>query len=108
MIDKDVVQDVLPGYYKDEDSVYNIYHERCKSLKWFHLLMKIVLDHAIMPSNYPILILQPASAYEYAVWTKQKRLMIFDYTDNVLYDVLIYFIIRTSLALTPLMIRVPN
>lgn len=33
MIDKDVVQDVLPGYYKDEDSVYNIYHERCKSLK---------------------------------------------------------------------------
>ena len=48
------------------------------------------------------------SAYEYAVWTKQEKLMLYDYTNNVLYDVLIYFIIRTSLALTPLMICVPN
>ncbi|TIA84945.1 hypothetical protein E3P99_04106 [Wallemia hederae] len=33
MVDKDMVKDVLPSYYEDEDSVYNVYHERCKSLR---------------------------------------------------------------------------
>ncbi|TIA87171.1 hypothetical protein E3P81_04027 [Wallemia ichthyophaga] len=33
MVDKDMVKDVLPSYYKDEDSVFNVYHERCKSLR---------------------------------------------------------------------------